>query len=385
MRTMTIVVSAPDQDIKNAPTTARLKPPSEFRAIEMTDAATHMPVLCQWEAKDGSVLLSWTEDSLAKGRSKTYEVTFTAAPPRPTGESGVQMKTDVDGRLDVLVGGNRLTSYHYGPRWHRPYFHPLIGPFGDPVTRGYPMVEGAPGETTDHVHHRGVWTGHGAVNGVDNWGEETGAGRTVHREFAALHAGTVYGRAVALSDWITSDGRAVLLRERREMTFHNVAPSRLIDIDITLTALDRDVVFGDTKEAGIIAVRVASSMDVPRGGRIVNSHGAINEKAVWGQRAGWCDYTGQVNGNQVGVAVFDHPASFGHPTFWHARDYGLMVTNPFGTSDFGRDGWEGEHILQAGESLSFRNRLYVHSGGAAEAGVAEKYDNYAGPPKVEVT
>ena len=168
------------------------------------------------------------------------------------------------------------------------------------------------------------------------------------------------------------------------MRFYRLPKASLIDIDLTLTAGEEDVLFGDTKEGGLIALRVASSMDVLRGGRMENSLGGVNEGDLWGKRAAWCDYSGPVKGKTVGVAVLEHPQSFRHPAYWHARDYGLLTTNPFAVSTFEGGGPSGEYLLPAGESLLFRYRVYVHAGGAAEAGVAEHGRLYADPPAVLV-
>ena len=67
-----------------------------------------------------------------------------------------------------------------------------MGPNGDPVTRGFPIIENVPGETSDHVWHRGLYSAYGEVNDVDNWTEGEGRGHTVHREFEALESGPVY-------------------------------------------------------------------------------------------------------------------------------------------------------------------------------------------------
>ena len=176
----------------------------------------------------------------------------------------------------------------------------------------------------------------------------------------------------------------MLLREVRDMRFYDTGPSRLMDLDLTLTAADGDVVFGDTKEAGFVSLRVASAMDAVRGGRLENSAGGVNEDDVWGKRALWCDYSGPVAGKIVGVALFDHPGNVGHPTYWHARNYGLMTANPFGASTFKGGGPSGEYRLPAGASLRLRYRVYVHEGDAAAGRVAEKYAGYAEPPRLEI-
>ncbi len=384
MSIKSIVVTASSHNYSQTPVEVQLDARSEFRSIKLTDAVSGALMPAQWERSGGGVELTWIEPGLEAGASKTYHVNISQGRAADSAEESVQLETDSEGRLDVLVRGEFVTSYFSGPQWQRPYFHPVMGPYGDPVTRGFPMVRDAPGETTDHPHHRGIYVAYGEVNGVDNWTEGSGRGHTVHREFAALESGPVYGLADALSDWVTPDKRSVLLRERRVMKFYNVAPSRLVDIDLTLTAAEEDVLFGDTKEGGIISLRVASSMDVARGGRLENSYGAVNENEVWGKRADWCDYSGPVNGLTVGVAIFDHPKSFRHPTYWHARDYGLLTTNPFAVSTFEGGGPSGEYVLPARDSLRFRYRIYIHKGDASEAKVAEKNNNYVTPPAVQV-
>ena len=57
-------------------------------------------------------------------------------------------------------------------------------------------------------------------------------------------------------------------------------------------------------------------------------------KPIWGKRADWVDYYGNVAGEIVGIAIFDHPKNLRHPTYWHARSYGLLAANPFGLREF---------------------------------------------------
>jgi hypothetical protein len=52
-------------------------------------------------------------------------------------------------------------------------------------------------------------------------------------------------------------------------------------------------------------------------------------KNTWGQPAEWCDYSGSVDGRQIRLTLMTDPANF-RPAWWHNRDYGLMVANPFG-------------------------------------------------------
>jgi hypothetical protein len=157
-----------------------------------------------------------------------------------------------------------------------------------------------------------------------------------------------------------------------------VGTTRQIDFDITLTAKPGAVTFGDTKE-GCFGVRVASTIkvDAKLGGEIVNAEG-LKDKEAWGKRSPWVDYHGPVAGQQVGIAILNHPSSFRYPTYWHVRTYGLFAANPFGVSDFtGQKSATGEYVLPQGQSISLRYRVLLHKGDEKAAGVAAAFADYA--------
>jgi hypothetical protein len=158
------------------------------------------------------------------------------------------------------------------------------------------------------------------------------------------------------------------------MTFSGDAKARTIDVDITLTALDQPVKFGDTKE-GTFGIRLSDQLrEKPANGKMTNAAGATGMKDVWGKPSPWVDYSGTVDGQPVGIAIFDHPKNPKHPTTWHARDYGLFAANPFGDHDFYNDKTkDGSVTIDAGKSLRFRYRVVLHSGDTAAANVAELY------------
>ena len=70
-----------------------------------------------------------------------------------------------------------------------------------------------------------------------------------------------------------------------------------------------------------------------------------------------------------------------HPTWWHARDYGLFSANPFGWHDFEPLGTTppqaGAHTLPPGGTLTLRYRLVFHRGDEKAAKIAERYAEYA--------
>jgi hypothetical protein len=259
----------------------------------------------------------------------------------------------------------------------KPVLWPIIGPTGKPVTRAYPMAEVPEEKVRDHVHHRSLWFTHGDVNGVDFWGESKTKGGTIkHREFTKVEGGktAVIG---TVNDWLAPDGKKVC-EDRRTLRFGTDGDARWIDFDITIEASEGPVTFGDTKE-GMFGVRVAESMrvDSKKGGRIVNSEGQTDNDA-WGKPAAWVDYYGPVDGQTVGIAIFNHPGSFRFPTHWHVRTYGLFAANPFGLHDFpdGKDK-NGAHTIPAGKSMTLRYRVFLHRGDEKKGKVAEAFAAYS--------
>ena len=306
--------------------------------------------------------------------------------------SGVRI-ADRGTHLEVAVDGARWCDYHYAAHPVRSYLHPVIGPYGIPMTRAWPLHDGVPGEDTDHVHHRSFWVAHGLVNGVDFWTEAEGHGFQVHGGFEAVHSGPAFGRIVQRVSWRKDDPAAgtPLLEERRTLTFWNTpASARLLDVTVAFHAAHGAVTFGDTKEGGLCSLRVPEAIKGTRGGVISNAYGGIHEAENWGQRAPWVDYSGDLNDadgtrRTVGVAIFDHPRNPHYPTHWHVRGYGLFSANPFGLADY-RSGFRqrGDWTLAAGERATFRYRVLWHAGDAAEARVGERFLDWATPPVVTV-
>ena len=67
---------------------------------------------------------------------------------------------------------------------------------------------------------------------------------------------------------------------------------------------------------------------------MVDADGRTGMAHVWGKRSNWVDYTAELDGESLGVAIFDHPQNPRHPTYWHARDYGLFALNPLARNAF---------------------------------------------------
>jgi len=296
--------------------------------------------------------------------------------------------------VEVLIGGKPFTTYFFGADSPKPYLHPLRSAQGTVVTRGYPMREDIPGESHDHPHHRAMFFAHGDINGIDFWGEGEPSkpqntangvyyssetlpkGRTVFRKLDPVRAGADHGTLRAEFDLVGPDGTAIG-SETQEYTFRGDASTRVIDCAFTITAdHGKPLKMGDTKE-GTFAIRVAKELQKPTG-KMLNSEGKVGEAAIWGKRADWVDYSAVVSEEPLGIAIFDNPANIKHPTYWHARDYGLFAVNPFGEHDFYNDPKrDGSVTIAVGKSLVLRYRVLIHHGDAAQAQVADAYRRYA--------
>src|SRR5205823_6338091 len=264
----------------------------------------------------------------------------------------------------IAIDGKPFTIFHKGADANKPFLAPVRSASGKVITRGFPM-ETLPGESRDHLHHRGLWFSYDDVNGVKFWENDPSytrgvMGRQVVRNTAWKDAGGS-GTLTAAIDWQDFKDN-VLLNETREMQFTGDADLRWIHFRITL-APAVDVTLGDTKE-GAFAIRLAEAFTERKGAKIVNAEGRTGMVNVWGKRSQWVDYTAELDGERLGVAIFDHPSNPRHPTYWHARDYGLFALNPFGRNAFDDKLEESKWKLAKGEKLAFRWMVVVHPGDA---------------------
>ncbi|NBR85098.1 MAG: hypothetical protein EB141_05195 [Verrucomicrobia bacterium] len=300
----------------------------------------------------------------------------------------------------IKFDGQPFAEYVIGEA-NKPYLFPVYGPTGKQMTRAFPMqnVEAeVKGKYQDHYHHRGIYFGHENINGSDSWmelGSVTGGkpedqlnekqkasltkyttkmGAIKHRAFKEITADATHAVLVTENDYVNYKGEKIVT-ELRRLTFRVEGDTRSIDWDQEFAATEGDVTFGDAKDAGLsIRVPYTMAVDAKQGGRLITSTGAL-DKDAWSKRAPWADYSGPVEGDTVGVAIFNHPSSFRHPTSWHARTYGLFTANCFGSLD--KKDPNGPHTLKKGEKLVLRHRFFFHKGDEQAGKVAAAYERYA--------
>lgn len=268
-------------------------------------------------------------------------------------------------RVSVSIDGKPFGSLYFGKEAHKPFFHPLRSASGKEVSRGFPLTP-KPEELTDHPHQKGLWTGTERLSGMDFWENDPSykrprMGKIVFKDITRQNAST--GELAFTADWISPENELVLSQDQA-FTFHSAAKDiRMIDVRIALTARQA-VLFEDHQDA-VLGIRLGKAFEERNGGIATNAEGLSGEAGVRGKASSWVDWTADLDGEKLGVAIFDHPANLSSPARWHLRSFGILIVNPFARRDFNPKAATGEKQLQPGETIYLKYRVLIHP---------EKYD-----------
>jgi hypothetical protein len=293
-------------------------------------------------------------------------------------------------QIDISIDGRPFTTYYFDADVAKPYLMPLRTASGEILSRSFPVRNDVsmanPRGGAFEPHQRPLYFSHGDVDGLDFW-EEPAFDQYMHD-----HGHQAYGHMAIISVEEASEqpdsavirarfslndpSNRVIGEETQLLVFRGGTQTRTIDCTFILHATNGPMDFGDTKE-GTFGLRLGTALSGPSM-HMLNSHGAQGEREIWGKPAEWVDYSGTISGKLVGVAVFDHPKSFRHPTTWHARAYGLLSANPFGVREFTRDpNQDGAWTVPEGKSLTFRYEVLIHEGEFPAARIQDEYQRFA--------
>lgn len=251
-------------------------------------------------------------------------------------------------QLAFGVDGVERLRWHAGSDAPRPYFFPIVGPSGLPLTRmGHP---GAP----NHDHHRSIWFAHHKVLGIDFWSDNTSA--VIRQEqWLAYEDGQQEARMAVRLRWYDGHDPQALIEQELILS---VAPDDesgiLLEIQTSLSSLSESLELGQTN-FGLLAVRMSKAISVVFGeGVITGANGQTTERNLFGKPSAWIDYSGSVDTNTIeGITYFDHPDNQTFPSKWHVRE----------------DGWMGASVcrdapvmLTKEEPTTWRYLLHVHAG-----------------------
>jgi hypothetical protein len=265
-----------------------------------------------------------------------------------------------DAMIIVRIDGQTFTCYRFGPGQKYPYFYPVNGPLS-----GLSLTTES---SLPYPHHRSLWFGWDRVNGGDYWQEGNERGQIVSRSPKVGLNGPDRIQIQDECEW-RQPGQPPIITDKREIGI--TAPSdavRIIDLTLKLTALT-DVAFEKTNHS-LFSARMVPELSVASGGLMVNAEGKSAEKETAGQPSPWMDYSGTRFGLTEGLAIFDAPGNLWYPSKWFTRDYGFFSpTNMNWIDDKGLR-------MKSGETLVFRYRVVVHSGGAAQADLAGQFSGW---------
>jgi hypothetical protein len=270
-----------------------------------------------------------------------------------------------EGKVEIIIDRQPVATYYYDDKViTRPFFAHVRAPGGVQVTRHHPPVEGQ--DVMDHpTFHPGIWMAFGDISGSDYWRLKA---RVRQAEFVKEPRGEL-GKGVftVRNEYLgQKDPETIVAREVARFEILTRPAGYLLVWDSTFTS-DKGCYFGDQEEMGL-GIRVATPLRVaakrpdnlPAGsGTMRDSEGRKNEKEVHGNAAEWCDYSGTIDGKHAGMTIFCHPDNF-RPSWFHARDYGLLEANPFGRHAF-RKGDVSKVMVKPGESLRLRYGVLLHS------------------------
>lgn len=256
----------------------------------------------------------------------------------------------------VTAGDQLLAEFRtHDELTSRPFFCNLHTPAGALVSRPRPLPEG---ELSDHAeYHPGVWMAFGDLSGADDWRLKA----PVRSRIGDARLSETGGRTsfTVNNTYLSADGITTLATEQCVYSIDLAPTAWRLRVDSTFSPGDQPLVFGDQEEMGLgVRLRTAIAEKSRAGGRILDSEGRTTAKGVWGKSAAWCDYSGVVDGRPAGITIVPSEKNF-RPAWWHVRDYGVMVANPFGRQALTR-GEPSRIEVAKGETLRLRFDVIIH-------------------------
>jgi len=327
----------------------------------------------------------------------------------------------------ITAGGKPFTTFIYPDTLAKPVLYPIYAADDQLITRGFPLATrpGEPVDHPHHlglwfnyenVNGLDFWNNSYAIPAAKrsqygwirtdsileadnedpttalqhypntNTANPTSTGRAMpsHASGAVVRsAANTHGVIRYVARW-TDQQDNTLLKEHTTYVFSSNQTEREIIRITTLTAV-RDVSFPDAKD-GMLGLRVTKELQIPSNtpGEFVDDKGNVTKVAAgntpdingtyltsegkkgdsaWGTRGNWCMLYGKKGQDVLSVAIVDHPANPGYPTYWHARGYGLFAANPLGQKVFSNGRETLNFHLAAGQSATFRYLIVISASG----------------------
>ncbi len=258
--------------------------------------------------------------------------------------------------IEIRIENQKFAKYVFqDPNISRPYFCDIHTQGGIQVTRNHPPIAGV--DPDDHAtYHPGLWLTFGDINGYDFWRNKavTKHIRFVKEPESAKETATFS----VLNHYLSQDETTFVCQEICHYSIMAHPSGTYILSRSIFSSPEKSFTFGDQEEMGL-GVRVATPISVKKGGTILNSNGQKNEDEVWGKQAVWCDYHGEIDGHIAGILLMPSSDNF-RKSWFHARDYGLLLANPFGRNAFTKKE-KSKVEVPAGQEFTLEFGVFIYS------------------------
>jgi putative membrane-bound dehydrogenase-like protein len=292
-------------------------------------------------------LVAWLMQQRTTQGGATVMAATTGVVASPEQTAGFEWNLGKD-KLTISRNGRPVGAYVFSdPVIQRPYLENFRAPSGVQVTRNNPVK---PQDASDHdTMHPGIWTAFGDINGQDFWRNKATIKHVGFTRAPAVN-GDVFTFATE-NRLLAADGSGLGRQDLEFSVRLNGEDAYLLTLDSTIRGAGVDLTFGDQEEMGL-GVRVENGLTEKSGGLVTSSSGLRGAKTVWGTKAEWANYAREFEGRSRGVAIFPS-ASNPVPTWWHSRDYGVIVANGFGAKVLPANAG-GKLKIKSGEALRLR-------------------------------
>jgi len=283
-------------------------------------------------------------------------------------ESGVLITEE----NDFVLFYNTKNKTNYGLDSRSNFIHPLYGLNGEVITENYPV---------DHLHHRGVfWAWHQIYIGnlrvgdawyMDDFKYEVDS---VWIKNDSNSAKTICSKVLWKSPMWIDDNKVEkpLIQENTSITvYKKSATYRIIDLTISLLALEENVKIGGSEDAkgyGGFSYRIKLAQDM----KFTCFSGDVEPNNLPVKAGNWLDVSGPIgyNNKVIGLSVLCHKDNPSPADQWILRKTRSMQNAVFP--------YPGAQAV----SLSVKNptvlkyRLVIHNGYANDVDLSTIYKNY---------
>lgn len=276
--------------------------------------------------------------------------------------------------LHIDIGGKPFADYIFvDEKISRPYFAHVKTPSGIQATRNHPPDPEK--DAADHPeYHPGIWMAFGDISGNDYWRNKA---RVEHESFVGSpQGGPGQGTFAVKNAYWDNEGANRVVAEEVTYTISVGEDGYLLLWDSVYSPYGEteSIVFGDQEEMGL-GIRVQTQITEKAGGEMTDATGRVGAEAIWSQQADWIDYSGTLDGQWVGITIMPDPANF-RPSWYHARDYGVIVANAFGREAM-QAGEKSAVPVAQGEELRLRYGVLMHSTGSkGDVDLAAAYQRF---------